>query len=185
MYPMRAVLILLALVPGYVFAQRHGGGIAQNRKQANPILNIDSLATKKWSYITLSDLLKMNRVSINILGRKTNQVNRYEGVSLSHLIAAASGYRLEIFQRSLAFKEKLAISSADLDMESDVISADTVNGKRLGADYPFCLVAKNRHGDSIVVDKLSYIKVDPAHVNFLVPLRVNEVEQGGTNRIGY
>jgi hypothetical protein len=49
-------------------------------------------------------------------------------------------------------------ASADLDMQSDVIVADTINGKRLGVDHPFCFIAKNSHGDPVVIKKLSYIK---------------------------
>jgi hypothetical protein len=63
------------------------------------------------------------------------------------------------FAIPLAFKDKLAVSSADLDLQSDLIVADTINGKRLGADHPFCSIAKNSHGEPVVIKELAYIKV--------------------------
>jgi hypothetical protein len=128
-------------------------------KPPNPILNIDYQTSKKWSYIRLSDLLKMSRATVDVSDLKTNQKNQYEGVTLSQLVPNASGYRIEVFQDSLAFKDKLAVSSADLDMQSGVIIADTINGKRLGADHPFCFIAKNSYGDPVVIKELLYIKV--------------------------
>jgi hypothetical protein len=39
------------------------------------------------------------------------------------------------------------------------IVRDMLNGKRLGPDHPFCVVAKNDYGDLILVKKLAYIRV--------------------------
>jgi hypothetical protein len=125
----------------------------------NPILNIDYQTAKKWSYIRLSDLLKMKRATVNVSDLKTNIGNQNEGVSLGQLVPNSSGYQIEVFRDSFAFKDKLAVSSANLDMQSALIVADTINGKSLGKDHQFCFIAKNSHGDPVVIKEFSYIKV--------------------------
>ena len=87
------------------------GDSAQNYhpKPPNPILNINYQRTKKWSYIRLSDLLKMDRATVNVRNPKTNQTNLYEGVALTQLVPNTSGYEIQVFRDSLAFKDNLAI----------------------------------------------------------------------------
>lgn len=65
MFRLRCAVILLAMVPGYAFAQRHSGDTEQgyHRKPPNPILNIDDQSTKTWNYPRLSDLMKMKRIT--------------------------------------------------------------------------------------------------------------------------
>jgi hypothetical protein len=55
--------------------------------------------------------------------------------------------------------DKLAVSSADLDIGSDVMVVDTINGHRLRGDDPFWLLAKNNRGDLVVVRHLAYIRL--------------------------
>lgn len=161
MFRLKSVAILLAMAPVCASAQRHSGDSEQGyyQKPPNPILNIDDQSTKSWSYPRLSDLMKMKRITVDVPDPKTNQKNSYEGVALKELIPNPSGRRVDVFEYTLAFRDRLAISSADLDMQSEVIVAYSKNGKRL-AGNPFCLIAKNTHGDLVVISKLSYIRLD-------------------------
>ena len=40
-----------------------------------------------------------------------------------------------------------------------VIAADTIDGKRLGRDHPFCFILRNNRGDLVVARKLAYIRL--------------------------
>jgi hypothetical protein len=84
--------------------------------------------------------------------------NMYAGVSLKDLIPDLMGRRIEIFQDS-TFREKEVASSADLDLHSDIIVADTIDGKRLRKDHPFCFIAKSARWDWVLVNKMTYIRV--------------------------
>jgi hypothetical protein len=101
----------------------------------------------------------MKRVAVNVSGPKINQRDVYEGVILKDLASNLSSYNIEAFRDFWAFRDKQAISSADLDMRSNVIVADTINGKRLGRDHPFCFIARNNRGDLVVVRNLAYVRL--------------------------
>jgi len=157
MSPLRVAMLLITMAPACAFAQRGGASSAQNN-HANPILNINYQSTKAWKYFRLSDLLKMKRISVVVADPTTHQRNVYEGVPLAQLDPNASRYKVEVFREVSLFGDKLAVSSADLSMESDAVLADTVNGERLGSDHPFCFIGLNRKGDLMVVRNLSYIR---------------------------
>lgn len=90
---------------------------------------------------------------------KTNQHDVYEGVALKEIAPNSTGRRVDVFEDTWAFRDRLAISSVDFDLQSDVIVAYNKNGKRL-AGHPFCLIAKNTHGDMVIVPKLSFVRFD-------------------------
>jgi hypothetical protein len=101
----------------------------------------------------------MNRIAVDVTDPKTNLKNLYEGVSLNELVPNTSSYRVEVFRDFWAFKDKQIVSSADLNMQSDVIVVDTINGKRLGRAHPFCFIARNNRGDLVLVRNLAYIRL--------------------------
>jgi hypothetical protein len=78
---------------------------------------------------------------------------------LKELVSGIHRYQLEIYQDFWAFKDKHVVLSPNLSMQSDVIVADTMNGKRLKTDHPFCLIARNDRGDPIIVNNLAYIRL--------------------------
>src|ERR1700687_4678966 len=99
-FRLEVALMLITLTSGCAFAQRHGrADSVQNYspKPPNPILNIHYQAAGTWSYIRLSDLLKMKRAVISISDPKTNKKNTYEGVSMNQLVSDLSKYRIEVF----------------------------------------------------------------------------------------
>src|SRR6266851_617683 len=113
-FRLEVAVMLIILTSGCAFAQRHGrADSVQNYspKPPNPILNIHYQAAGTWSYIRLSDLLKMRRVIVSISDPKTKKENTYEGVSMNQLVSDLSRYRIEVFQDAGAFhKNKLAAS---------------------------------------------------------------------------
>ena len=160
-FRLKSVAILLAMAPVCAFAQRHSGGSEQGyyTKPPNPILNIDDQLTKTWSYPRLSDLMNMKRTTVEVPDPKTHQKDSYVGVALKELIPNSSGHRFDVLESTWAFRDRLAVSSADLDMQSEVVVPYAENGKKL-AGNPFYFIAKNAHGDLVVISKLSYIRLD-------------------------
>jgi hypothetical protein len=161
----RAALILLVLAPACACAQRYGRPDSLEHylpKPPNPILNIDNQSARTWTHARLSDLLRMKRVEVLVSDPKTNRTSLYEGTLLSRLVPGIAHYRVDIYRDFWAFRDKLAASSADLDPRADLIVVDTINGKRLGPDHPFCLIARNKRGDPVVIRELAYIRLADA-----------------------
>jgi len=159
MVRLRAALLLMTMASGCAFAQRHGSSTPACQKQPNPILSINTTPVKTWNYFQLSSLLKMDRIAVDVVDPKTNRKNVYEGVPLKELVSGIHRYQLEIYQDFWAFKDKHIVLSPNLSMQSDVIVADTINGKRLKTDHPFCLIARNDRGDPIIISNLAYIRL--------------------------
>lgn len=157
-----AVMVSVLMTPGSSCAQRCGrANSVQNAypEAPNPILNIDYESAKTWIYMRLSDLLEMNRVAVRIPDAKTNRTDRYEGIPLSQIVSGLRRYRVDVFREFWSFKDKLAVSSSDLDPDADLIVVDTINGRRLGRNQPFTLIAKNKRGALVVVRELAYIRL--------------------------
>jgi hypothetical protein len=159
------LLLLLLTISGCAFAQRHGrADSVQNysatQRIASPILSINIKSTKTWQYFHRSDLLEMDRETVEVIDPTTSAKNVYEGVSLGHLVAGSSSYRLEVYRDFWAFRDKRVPLDSSLSEGSHVIVADTVDGKSLGRDNPYCLIVCNVHGDQVVVKNLAYIRLD-------------------------
>jgi hypothetical protein len=73
---------------------------------------------------------------------------------------AQEKYAFDVFRDSWGFRDKRVISSASLNLESEVIVADTVNGIPLTGENPFCFVAKARRGGFVVIKKVANIKLN-------------------------
>lgn len=150
----------MTMASGCAFAQRHGSSAAPAaQKQPNPILSINTTPVKTWNYFQLSTLLKMDRIAVGVVDPRTNLKNVYEGVPLKELVSGLNHYQLEIYRDFWAFKDKHVVLSPSLSVQSDVIVADTINGKRLRTDHPFCLIARNDRGEPVVVSNLAYIRL--------------------------
>ena len=90
----------------------------------------------------------------------TNTTTSYEGISLNQLVPDAKArYAFDVFTDSGGFRDKRVMSSASLNLESEVIVADTINGIPLAGENPFCFVAKAKQGDSIVIRRVTNIKL--------------------------
>ncbi len=152
----------LASQTGTALGQRHSGdsGYGYYAKPSNPILNIDDQTTRTWSHPRLFDLMKMSVFTVEAPDPTNNQTSLYEGVALKEFVPNSYGLRVDAFQNGWEFRDRLAISGVDLDSHPEMVVAYAKNGERLAADHPFCLIARNEQGDSIVVKNLSYIRLD-------------------------
>lgn len=161
MFRLTLVAVLLVVVSVSGFAQRHSGDSEHERytKPSNPILNIEDQLTRTWSYPRLSELMKMRVMTVDVYDPKTNLNDSYDGVALNVLLPDSSVRRVDVFEDGRLFHDRLAISSADLDLHSPVIVAYNKNGKTLG-QHSFCLIAKSRNDNWVVISKLAYIRLD-------------------------
>jgi hypothetical protein len=160
MLRLRTLLVLAAMLPVGVVAQRHSGDCEQfhHAKPPNPILNIDNRTTKTWNHPRLSEIVKMKSITVDIPDPKAKRDDVYEGVTLDELAPNATGRRVDVFKDTWGLRDRLAMSNVGLDYKSEVIVAYSKNGKRL-AEHPFCLIAKNAHGNIVIVRNLSYIRL--------------------------
>jgi hypothetical protein len=100
--------------------------------------------------------------TVTAMDPKTHRNDVYEGVPLNVLVSDLAYRRAEVYRRSFAFRDTEAVSSADLDMHSAVVVADSRDGKRLGSDRPFCFIAKDNLGGPVLVQHVSYIRLSRA-----------------------
>jgi hypothetical protein len=162
------ILVLLALSSSCAFPQRHGrpDAVENYMKSMRPLnqeLSLNFEATHSWVYFHLKDLRQMKRTTVRVTDPITHVATAYEGVSLNELLPdGLANYKLEVFREFWAFRDKRVLSSEDLNMESETIVADTVDGKKLVGETPFCFVATAKRGDLIVVERLAHIKVTTA-----------------------
>lgn len=155
----------LTLLPMTSAAQRHGRGDSiqnymKSSRPLNPQLALNLEAQHKWIYFHLADLRQMKRAEITVTNPTTNTTTSYEGISLNQLVPDAKArYAFDVFTDSGGFRDKRVMSSASLNLESEVIVADTINGIPLAGENPFCFVAKAKQGDSIVIRRVTNIKL--------------------------
>jgi hypothetical protein len=160
-----AALALAMLLPLCAAAQRHGRPDAvqnymKSSRPSNPQLALKFEASHKWTYFHLTELRQMKRTTVSVIDPITHAATSYEGVRLSDLVPdGVASYRFEVFKQSWGFRDKRVMSSDDLNMESDTIVADTINGRKLVGDNPFCFAATAKRGGMVVVKKLAHIKV--------------------------
>jgi len=164
MHKYQLILLLALLYPIGAAGQRHGRGDSvqnymRSLKPANPQLSLYLETGHKWIYFHMTDLRKMKRTTVNIIDPTTKTVKSYEGVSVKELVPnGCSCDTFEVFREFWAFRDKLAIRSAALDLSSELIVADTINGKRIAGDDTFYFVGKTPAGDVTVIKKIAYIR---------------------------
>ena len=158
------IFVTLVLFPIGAVGQRHGRGDSvqnymKSLKPANPQLSLYLETGHKWIYFHMTDLQKMKRATVTAIDPRTKKAKSYEGVSLEELVPSAyTHHTFTVFKEFWAFRDKRAVRSADLDMSSKMIVADTINGKRNAGDDPFYFVGKTPTGNVIVIKNLAYIK---------------------------
>lgn len=160
-----AGLALLALLPMTSTAQRHGRGDSvqnymKSSRPLNPQLALNLESEHKWIYFHLADLRQMKRTTITVTNSTTNATTSYEGISLDELVRdARAKYAFEVFKESWGFGDRRAMSSARLNLDSEVIMADTINGIPLTGENPLCFVAKAKQDGYVVIRKVASIKL--------------------------
>ena len=104
----------------------------------------------------------MKRTAVSETDPTTNAKISYEGVSLNDLVPdALTRYRFEVTEgQFLGLFHRHAVSSGDLSLTSEIVVADTKNGKRMTGYTPFFFVAKRKNGDVVVVRRLISIRLE-------------------------
>lgn len=68
---------------------------------------------------------------------------------------ASSGLRIP----AAAMRDRRVMSSASLNLDSEVIVADTIDGTPLAGEDSFCFLTKAKLGDSVVIKRVAHIKL--------------------------
>jgi hypothetical protein len=146
-----------------LIAQRHGRPDAvQNymRGLAPPEVVLDLKTSHQKVHFRTSDLKKLKRSTVVVTDPKTNKTKTYEGVDLEDLLSTVSHHpEPQTLEVSFGFFHKKTIHDSDLHARSDRLVADTVDGKRLSGDMPFCFVAEDRQGNALLIRKLVAIRI--------------------------
>lgn len=137
------ILLLVLFSPTLSVAQRYGRPYSMAESpQILLLVKVD----KNHHYFRPADLRKMQRVVITQKDPVTNATHTYEGVPLEQLVSNAvltsPGELIEIEYDS---HQTVTIPGPDLDMQTKPIIADTVDGKALSGDAPYCFVVKSRY----------------------------------------
>jgi hypothetical protein len=158
-----AFILLLAISIG-ASAQRHGRADAiQNYMRGGPAppeLLLQVRVQGKRLYFRGTDLRKMQRTAVTLPDPATGTMHAYEGVNFETLIPnTASRSGLEIVEVSFGSHQTLTILSADLDPATKPMVVDTVDGKRIAAYVPFCVIAKTRQNSATLMKDVNLINV--------------------------
>jgi starvation-inducible outer membrane lipoprotein len=102
----------------------------------------------------------MQRTAVTLPDPATGTMHAYEGVNFETLIPnTASRSGLEIVEVSFGSHQTLTILSADLDPATKPMVVDTVDGKRIAAYVPFCVIAKTRQNSATLMKDVNLINV--------------------------
>lgn len=136
------LLLLLLLTPATSAPQRYGRPYTLAE---NPQLLLQIRVQNQSRYLHLSDLRKMQRITVTLTDPMTKASHLYEGVALEQLISAKpvvlQGESIEI---QFGSRQTIKIPRMDLDSQSTPMVIDTVDGKRLSGYAPYYVVIKLR-----------------------------------------
>jgi len=153
------LLLVSLVVPTACMAQRYGRPytIAQS-PQILLLVKVD----KNHHYFRPADLHKMPRTVVTENDPVTNAPHTFEGVALDQLLPNGVTLPGEIMEVEFDSHRTLTLSGTDLDPQSKPIIADTVDGKPLSGDAPYCFVAKSRYKGLQKVSEVQTITVKPS-----------------------
>jgi hypothetical protein len=137
------VLLLALFIPTVSVAQRYGRPYSMAESpQILLLVKVD----KNHHYFRPADLRRMQRAVVTQTDPITNSSHTYEGVPLEQLVSnAVLALPGEVIEIEFDSHQTLTISGPDLDLQTKPIIADTVDGKPLSGDAPYCFVAKARY----------------------------------------
>ncbi len=157
-------LLSLTLLPSLSRAQRGGrADSAQNyyhrSKPHDPTIAVR--INNSWKYRKLSELRLLKRVTVEGKDAKSGAPLNYQGVHLDqllpadHLLVSFRLYR----ETHWGFRDRIAISSADLDKDSEVILADTQNDRPITRANPFSVVLRQPDGALRVIRDVASVQL--------------------------
>lgn len=125
-----------------------------------PEFILDLGAKQEKLRFTVGRLEHMTRSTMTVKDRTTKRVRTFEGVDFLELILA-KGSELEVLEVSYGFFRNKKIPGRELDGNSKVVVADTVDGKTLSGSAPFRLVIELRQGDIQLFSHATGISMRP------------------------
>jgi len=156
-----ALLFISLFIPTASMAQRYGRPYSLAE---SPQILLLVKAEKNHHYFRPSDLRKMPRSQVTETDPVTNLTHTYEGVALDQLlpgtVLTSPG---EVIEIEFDSHRTLTLSATDLDLQSKPIIADTVDGKPLTGDAPYCFVAKPRAKAVQKIKEVQTITVKSSH----------------------
>jgi hypothetical protein len=143
-------VVLLFVVSAGLRAQRHGrADSVQNYRRGitltPPELVLDPGTNQKKLRFTFARLQHMTRSTVEVTDCSNKRIGRFEGVDVSQLILE-KGPQLGVLEVSYGFFRKKKLSGSQLNPDSRVIVADTVDGKPFSGSAPFRLIIDPGHG---------------------------------------
>jgi hypothetical protein len=129
---------LLLLSPVALMCQRYGRPYTLAE---SPQLLLQVKVQNESHYFRVSDLRKMQRVSLTLMDPATHVSHVYEGVALEQLApAAALGSRGSVVEIEYGLHQTMIVSASDLDPQTKLMVVDTVDGKPIAGHAPYYFV---------------------------------------------
>jgi hypothetical protein len=133
-----------------LFAQRHGRAdsienFARQGQGAHLLLQIVNKGSRL--YVCSSDLRKMSRTVVVLKDAATGISHKFEGVALEYLLSDAGlGFGSETINISYGNNQNTTVLDGAIPSNSQILVADTIDGKRLTGYVPYSLIIQNRIG---------------------------------------
>jgi hypothetical protein len=155
------LLFFSLLLPPASMAQRYGRPYSMAE---SPQILLLVKAEKNHHYFRPADLRKMQRTVVTEVDAVTNAPHTYEGVALEQLLpSAALSSPGEVIEVEYGSHQTIVIPANNLDNQTKVIIADTVDGKQLTGDAPYCFVIKSRYKPFQKLSEVETITVKSSH----------------------
>ena len=151
------IFFLALFIPTASIAQRYGRPYSMAESpQILLLVRVD----KNHHYFRPADLHKMQRTAVTEKDPVTNASHTYEGVALEQLVSnAILTSQGELIEIEFDSHQTLTLSGPDLDLQTKPIIADTVDGKPLSGDAPYCFVVKSRFKPVQTINAIETITV--------------------------
>lgn len=155
------LLFLSLFVPTATMAQRYGRPYSLAE---SPQILLLVKAEKNHHYFRPSDLRKLPRATVTETDPATNVTHTYEGVALDQLLpGTVLTSPNEVIEVEFDTHRTVTLSTADLDLQSKPMIADTVDGKALTGESPYCFVAKPRSKAVQKIGEVETVTIKSAH----------------------
>jgi len=156
----RLLILLIWAVP--LIAQRYGrpySPLSPAHNMAPPEFVLKLEPAHHNIRISDSDLGQLKRSTFITADPKTRKVTRYDGVPLVNLLSAVPQHsRPRTLEVYYGFFRTRAISTSELDPDSEPLIADMIDGNHIKGGKPFCLIAKDRQGHFLLIREVTAIR---------------------------
>jgi hypothetical protein len=155
------LLFFSLLLPTACMAQRYGRPYTLAE---SPQILLLVKAEKNHHYFRPSDLHKLPRATLTETDPVTHTVRTYEGVPLDQLLpGTVLSTPGELIEVDFGSHQRLTIPGNELDTQAKALIADTVDGKPLTGDAPYCLVLKSRSKGFQAINAVQTVTIKSSH----------------------